>query len=193
MMQVGLFGESPYDSNAVYNLLSKHYANRFKFVKLSTIKDATILERTGKMQKLLEAEIESNPNISAIIFVRDLDSDENDKPATQRRLKWFEELRKPLPRRALLLLNVYELEALILADIETFNHLFHTSIKFKGDPMAQKDPKEFLQHQTRRSKRKFTVSENPEIFNHLDFGQVRQNCRYFKEFAKALEALDKSP
>jgi hypothetical protein len=143
------------------------------------------------MQKLLEAEIENNPNISAIIFVRDLDSDENDKPATQKRLNWFEELRKPLPLKTLLLLNVYELEALILADIETFNRLFSTSIKFKGDPMAQKDPKEFLEHQTRRSKRKFTVSENPEIFKHLNFEQVKQKCRYFKEFIRHLESLDK--
>lgn len=91
-MHVGLFGESPYDNDAVYNLLSKSYAGRFKFVKLSTIKDAKLLERTGKMQRLLEAEVENNPNISAIIFIRDLDSDENDKPAKQKRLNWFEEL-----------------------------------------------------------------------------------------------------
>ncbi len=186
-----MLGESSYDKDAVYNLLSKHYADRFKFVKLSTIKDATILERTGKMQKLLEAEIENNPNISAIIFIRDLDSDENDKTAREARLRWFEKLRKPLPRKTLLLLNVYKLEALILADIETFNRLFQTSIQFKGDPMAQKNPKEFLEHQTRRSKRKFTVSENPEIFRHLNFEQVKQKCRYFKEFVQSLESLDK--
>lgn len=190
MMHVGLFGESPYDTNAVYNLLSKHYANRLKFVKLSTIKDATILKRTGKMLKLLEAEIEDNPNISAIIFMRDLDSDDNDKKARKDRLDWFKELSKPLPRKTLLLLNVYELEALILADIETFNSLFKTSIQFKGDPMTQKDPKEFLEQKTRRSKRKFTVSENPEIFKHLNFEQVRQKCRYFKEFIRDLESLD---
>lgn len=190
MMQVGLFGESPYDTDAVYNLLSKPYTGRFKFVKLLTVKDARILERAGKMQKLLEAEIENNQDLSAIICIRDLDSAESDKLAKQKRLNWFEELSRPLPLKTILLLNIYELEALILSDIDGFNRLFGTSIKFKSDPMAQKDPKEYLIRATRSHRRTFAVKDNPQIFDNLNFEQVKQKCRYFKEFIRHLESLD---
>ena len=189
-MKIGLFGESPYDIDAIGNLLTDPYAGRFSFVKLLRRITSEDLGSLGKMKRILKLEVSSRTDVSAVIVVLDLDSDAQDEEALREKKSWFGKLNNFFPQRGLLLLNIYELEALILADIETFNSLFKTSIQFKGDPMAQKDPKEFLEQKTRRSKRKFTVSENPEIFKHLNFEQVRQKCRYFKEFIRDLESLD---
>jgi len=190
-MKIGLFGESPYDIEAICNLLTKPLDGRFSFVKLVRRISSEELSSIGKMQRILKAEVSKRTDISAVIIVLDLDSHAQDGAALRNKKAWFEKLSSSFPQNSLLLLNIYELEALILADIETFNRLFRTSIKFKGDPMAQKVPKEFLQHQTHRSKRKFTVSDNPEVFSHLNFEQVKQKCRYFKEFIRHLESLDK--
>ncbi len=190
MKKIGLFGESPYDTDAICNLLTRPYAGRFSFVKLLRRISSEDLGSIGKMKRILKVEVSSRTDISAIIVVLDLDSDAQNQEALREKKSWFEKLNGFFPQRGLLLLNIYELEALILADIDSFNRLFRVNIKYNGDPMAQKDPKEFLEHQTRRSQRKFTVSENPEIFKHLNFEQVKQKCRYFKEFIRHLESLD---
>jgi len=190
-MKIGLFGESPYDIDAICNLLTKPYAGRFSFVKLLRRITSEDLGSLGKMKRILKLEISSRTDVSAVIVVLDLDSDAQDEEALRKKKTWFQKLNNFFPQHGLLLLNIYELEALILADIDSFNRLFRVNVKFKGDPMAQKDPKEFLEHKTSHSQRKFTVSDNPEVFSHLNFEQVKQKCRYFKSFIETLEQLDK--
>jgi len=41
--------------------------------------------------------------------------------------------------------------------------------------------------ETRKSKRKFRESENPEVFKGLDLQVLKKNCRYFREFIHVLE------
>ena len=190
MIKIGLFGESPYDTDAICNLLTKPYAGRFSFVKLLRRISSEELSSIGKMRRILKVEISSRTHVSAVIVVLDLDSHGQDVEALREKKAWFEKLNDSFPQSGLLLLNVYELEALILADIASFNRLFGTNIKFKGDPMAQKDPKEYLTRATRSHRRTFAVKDNPEIFKHLNFEQVKQKCRYFKEFTRDLESLD---
>jgi hypothetical protein len=190
MMKIGLFGESPYDTDALCNLLSKPYAGRFNFVKLLRRISAQELGSLGKMQRILKAEVRSRTDISAVVIVLDLDSDEQDEKALREKKGWFEKLNGFFPQNGILLLNVYELEALILADIAGFNRAFGTILKFSSDPMKKKDPKEFLMRETRSHRRTFDVKHNPEVFNHLDFEQVRKKCRYFKSFTASLESLD---
>jgi hypothetical protein len=192
MIKIGVFGESPYDTDAICNLLTKPYAGRFSFVKLLRRISSEELSSIGKMRRILKAEISSRTDVSAVIVVLDLDSHGQDAEALREKKAWFEKLNESFPQNGLLLLNVYELEALILADIETFNRLFRTSIKFKGDPMAQKDPKEYLVRATRSYRRTFAVKDNPEVFSNLNIDQVKQKCRYFKEFIQNLELLDRS-
>jgi len=43
------------------------------------------------------------------------------------------------------------------------------------DPMFKQEPKEYLKAQTRKSRRKFDVSENPAIFKKLPLFQSLHN------------------
>ena len=87
----------------------------------------------------------------------------------------------------ILLLNIYELEALILADIDTFNRLFDTRLSFSGNPMYKTNPKEYLRSQTLKCRRRFDVSENPTVFKSLRIEKLIDNCPYFKEFIVKFE------
>jgi hypothetical protein len=81
-----------------------------------------------------------------------------------------------------LLINIYELEALILADIATFNKFYGTSINYSKNVMHHKEPKEFLIQKTAKNKKTYSESHCPEIFRHLDISIIRQKCIYFREF-----------
>ena len=99
--------------------------------------------------------------------------------------EWFYTLEQATNGKGLFLLNIYELEALILADVEAFNQLYGTSISFSGDPMRRKEPKEYLQRKikaVKKSKKYYHESDAPEIFSALDITQLLKNCRYFKAF-----------
>lgn len=56
-----------------------------------------------------------------------------------------------------------------------------------GNPMFKTKPKEYLKAQTRKSRKKFEVSENPAIFEKLRIETVIKNCPYFKTFIIAFE------
>ena len=84
------------------------------------------------------------------------------------------------------LLHIYEIEALILADIDTFNTLYKVKIDFKKDPMLISEPKEYLQSKCK----KYKPSDNSSIFEKLNFKKLL-NCRYFENFINNFEkAID---
>jgi len=58
---------------------------------------------------------------------------------------------------------------------------------FPGNPMFKREPKEYLKTQTRKSRRKFDVFENPSIFKKLRIEKVIKNCPYFKNFIITFE------
>ena len=80
------------------------------------------------------------------------------------------------------MLNIYELEALIFADIETFNKLYSTSIKGNRDVSYIERPKEELKEKTRKLKKKYFESDCPKLFKELRIDIVSKNCAYFKTF-----------
>jgi hypothetical protein len=92
------------------------------------------------------------------------------------------ELDATINNKGLLLLNIWELEALIFADITTFNKLYNTTYKFSGDQSFKKNPKEELKRITFQKKKKFNESDCPEIFENLNFNTVENNCNYFADF-----------
>lgn len=79
-------------------------------------------------------------------------------------------------------MNIYELEALILADIETFNKIYKVDIKIKGNVMYQKEPKEFLKLKTKGCRKKYFESDCPDLFKRLRFNKIGSNCKYFSDF-----------
>lgn len=180
-MKIGIIGEDPYDTIAIKNLLSRRYPYRFKPI-LRHIKGDQL--NSAKTKRLLKIELK-DAAYAVVIFTRDLDGLETETQKIQDITKWFEDL--DFTNTGILLLHIYELEALILADISTFNRLFDTRLNFTGNPMYQKEPKEYLKERTRKCRRKFDVSENPVIFKYLRIEELIRNCLYFKDFIKAFD------
>jgi hypothetical protein len=182
-MKIGIIGEDPYDTEAIRNLLAQKYAYRFQPI-LKNIRGDQL--NSPKTAKLLKIELKTN-HYPIIIYNRDLDGLETETRKKEKVVKWFNGLNALHKETGILLLHIYELEALILADIEAFNTMFGTQINFTGNPMFKAKPKEYLKAQTRKNWKKFEVSENPAIFEKLRIETVIKNCPYFKTFIIAFE------
>ncbi|MCF8302344.1 MAG: DUF4276 family protein [Bacteroidales bacterium] len=136
---------------------------------------------------MLKAEL-STRNLDLLIFIRDLDGLETETVKIKQRNNWFKKLSNYTKAKCLFLLNIYALEALIIADITTFNSLYGSASNFKGNPMKVKKPKEELISMTRKLPKKYTVSQNPEIFDALRISVLQNNCRYFNDFLTKMDA-----
>jgi hypothetical protein len=180
-MLIGLVGEDPNDTDSIRNLLSKKYD--FSYVTMLNNINGSLLDNP-KTKRLLRIECETkNPDV--VIFIRDLDGTVNNRrnETFVKRKEYFSSSNSVVDKKGVLLLNIYEIEALILADIETFNKYFNVSVAFTGDPMLQEEPKEFL----RLHCKKYTESKNPAIFDLLCFDTVHKNCQYFQVFNRLLK------
>jgi hypothetical protein len=105
--------------------------------------------------------------------------------------KWFKPLEKILNHRAIFFLVVSEMEALILADIQTFNDFFKVKATFSGHPMLQSNAKELLKQWSAKStKHKYPEQDAEAIFKQLSFKNVytrHKGERSFQAFADELK------
>ena len=180
MKKIGLVGEDPNDTTSIKNLLDGKHPKAFQYKQL--LKNARGHQLNNKrVDAALKIEFEEyNPH--CVIFIRDSDSLPTEKEKIQEAINWFYKLNDTVNKQGIFLLNIYELEALILADISTFNKEYKTTIKFTGNVMYQKEPKEFLIHKTFKSKKTYTESHCPELFKKLSFDLLIANCKYFFDF-----------
>lgn len=183
MKKIALVGESPLDIEALRNLLEQKYKEEIEYVFL--VKNTRGSELDAK--KFYEAvRVEyyfEMPDI--VIFIRDLDAIQGQKDYKKKlkeRQAYFQKMAKVTENKALPLLNIYELEALILADIARANKFYGTNAIFEGNPMLQSEPKEWLQKEC-----KYKTSDMGEIFKKLRIEVVAQNCEYFAEFIAIFE------
>jgi hypothetical protein len=181
-MKIGLVGEAPNDTRAIQNLLSRRYEH-LEFTTLINDIHGSMLDSKKAIRRLLRIEYEiQKPDL--IIFIRDLDSLETDKKAKRKRQSFFSSANSIVDKFGIYLLNIYELEALILADIEVFNSHYGCMANVFQDPMLIIMPKEVL---IEASGYKFIESHNPELFSLLNFDIVYERCRYFSRFIKKFE------
>ena len=118
-----------------------------------------------------------------VIFIRDLDGTLKKNSTLKDRKKYFTDQNRVVDKKGIFLLNIFELEALIISDIQTFNRIFNSELKYEVDPMTIENPKEDL----KRKCHKFNESLNPKIFKQLNFHIVKRECEYFNDFVKRLE------
>lgn len=178
--KIGLVGEDPNDTLAIRNLLLQELPEKFQFKQLIKNKKGYQLNN-ARTDVALKIEFEDyNPDY--VLFIRDADALPSESTKIKTVVDWFKKLNAVVGNRGILLINIYELEALILADIDTFNKLYGTSINYSNNVMYQKEPKEFLIQKTVKNKKIYSESHCPEIFSHLNIGILKQNCTYFKEF-----------
>ena len=181
--KIGLIGEDPSDTAAIRNLLLKRYG--YDFIPLLKNQTGDNLE-TAKTKRMLSVELERR-KLDLLIFIRDLDALESDEMQLSKRYDWFNRLKSYFNGASVFLLNIYELEALILSDIASFNSTYKTAINFRGNPMTVQEPKEFLMAKTKKLKKQYTESDAPELFRQLNIDILLKKCRYFREFIQALD------
>ncbi|MDZ4703199.1 MAG: hypothetical protein SH848_04680 [Saprospiraceae bacterium] len=72
---------------------------------------------------------------------------------------------------------IVEAEAIILADVETFNRKYGVRISNVGDPLLKEKPKEFLKQHTSKSTstKKYHEADALKIFKELNFDKVYAN------------------
>jgi len=175
MIKIGLVGEAPGDTDSIRNLLRKRFdEKRFEYHTLIRNIRGSQLDNQ-KTKRLLRIEFEhENPDI--VIFTRDLDAlTPNAEKITQRKIR-YSESNSVVNSTGVFLLNIWELEALILADIETFNDLYNCSIVVDKRPSEYEEPKELLMAESKRGNRGYDTSHNEDVFDNLEFETVLGNC-----------------
>ncbi|MFA7446557.1 MAG: DUF4276 family protein [Flavobacteriaceae bacterium] len=186
-MKVGLIGEAPLDTLAIKTLLLKKYPN-LEFVELLKNKITGASLENQKTKTAIRLECSSHkPNI--VIFIRDLDGLFTLKYREQilKRKTYFKEFKGStlIQEKTLFLLNVWELEALILSDINCFNVFYNCEVEFNDNPMEVIEPKEYLYS----LHNKYSNSHNSKILEKSNFETIYNNCEYFRKFINKFEDL----
>jgi hypothetical protein len=187
MKKIGLVGEDPNDTLSLRNLLAGKYPAAFQFKQLIRNKKGYQLNN-ARTDAALKIEFEDyKPDY--VLFIRDADALPSEKDKLDNVKAWYAKLNNVVNKKGILLINIYELEALILADIETFNKLYGTSIQYSKNCMHQKEPKEFLIQKTAKNSKVYSESHCPEIFKHLKYDVLIAKCAYFKDFNTSINKL----
>ena len=184
MKKIGLVGEDPNDTSAIENLLNQKYITQAKFIKLAKRIRGSQLD-TDKLKKQVVFDFKYE-KCDFVICIRDLDGLESENDKIIKRLNWHSEIESSV-KKSLILLNIWELEALIYADIEIFNKIYNSTIKFRGNPEFIKAPKEELIRKTRNNQKEFHENHCPDIFKELRFENIMKNSKSFKNFIAELE------
>jgi len=195
-MRIGIISENyDHDSKALKALLAKH---SFKNKKKQTIKVLFFpIGRTIEGDQLMSPKISrviniecKKKNIDLVILAKDLDALPSNSQKIKKLIEKIKLVAKQIDQYLLSFIIIYEQEALILADIQTFNSIYGTSYSFTKNPKVQAEPKELLKSITAKSNRKYKVSDTPEIFQQLNIQTVLKNHsgdNSFQSFIKKLE------
>jgi hypothetical protein len=185
-MKIGLVGEAPLDTLSIKYLLQKKY-HHLSFVELlkNKITGASLENQKTKAELRIEC-MTHKPDI--VIFIRDLDGLLNKDFRAKRllRQKYYNDFKGCTHvKKTLYLLNIWEIEALILSDINAFNIFYSCKVIFKENPMYIENPKEFLY----KLNRNYSSSHNSKILEIANFDTIYNNCDYFKSFINRFNQL----
>ncbi len=199
MKKVLLFGEAPNDTSSIASLMRLRYEEDASFGNLvedinqeqikNEFKGGVLLTKDKPLKSKLRRLINTSYRIKKpdlIIFVIDLDSLENDREKKIGRQEIFNRYNTQVEDKGILLLNIFELEALLLADIKVVNDFYKIEMTYDGDPMLQVDPKGHIKKYC-----KYEEAHSPELFSKLNFDNVIK-VRYFQKFITEFEQKLKS-
>lgn len=186
-MKIGLVGEAPNDTLAMRNLLLKRYSElEYEFIDMLDNIPGSLLDHQ-KTKRLLRLEYQiKKPDW--VIFIRDLDALVSDRKKLNQRRNYFTSSNSVVDKKGTLMLHIFEIEALILADIETFNEIYGTSVDKIENPMSIHEPKELL----KSFSKKYNEIHNGKIFEKIDFDKAMECAFFFKfirNFDKALSRI----
>ena len=189
MKRIGIISENyAYESKAYRVLLENGFEkNQVQFLPLLKTIDSDY-QNARRVVRFLTPELKT-VKIDALIIVRDLDGlpTETDKIAA--RQLWFDTIEKGIEKtNCLFFLAIWELESIVLADINSFSKWCGKNVKvtFTGNPMFKDNPKEFLKQ---KSNEKYAESNAAEVFARLDFATVVKNHKGERSFQAFINQL----
>ena len=189
-IKIGVLGENPRnDADAFTVLLKKKYNVNITYKTILRNISGDMLNNPQILYGNLLNELE-NENFDYIICIRDLDALQSNTDAISKRASWFNNLNNKIDRKGIFFLAIYEMEALILADIDTFNRYYNLNYELDKEPIEYEKPKEFLKEQ---SNYKYKTSHCSKIFEGADFDKIYQNHKGEHSFQAFINRLDDVP
>ncbi len=192
MKRIGIVGENyDNDSKPLRNLLSRVFDKQeVLFIPILPKFRGNQLERIRKLIIALKSDIITK-KIDYLILMRDLDGLPSESKKIETRNSWFKKVEDGISKKCVRFLIIYELEALLLSDIATFNKIYSINYKLKGKPKFQKDPKGTLKKLTAHPKKTYHESHAADIFQELDHQKLVENHSgpeySYEAFIKALK------
>lgn len=192
MKRIGIIGENyDNDSKPLRNLLSRVFNKQEAiFIPVLPKFQGNQLERIRKLVTALKSDIITK-RLDYLILMRDLGGLPSEIKKIDTRNSWFKKVEDGVSKKCVRFLIIYELEALLLSDIATFNKIYSTNYKPKGKPKFQKDPKGKLKEITAHPKKTYHESHAADIFQELNHQKLVENhagTEYsYEAFIKALK------
>jgi hypothetical protein len=190
-MRIGVIAENPNDFVAIAKLLKKQYSD-YEFFQL--IKGFTGNQLDDKKNNIVlhtlinEVQLEQ-PDF--LLYIRDLDDLlTNDVSQKIKDLNTrFKKFAKQKPKKSIFMLNIYELEAFILADFEVFKkHHKNTDWYFDSTTAADThDPKSVL-----RSFTTYSEGQIKEILPNASLQCISENHCFFNIFMREFDKMLKN-
>jgi hypothetical protein len=146
-IKIGIIGENTNDVLAVVGLLKKQaFAANLVFFELLEKTNSSFLDE-GKGHKaadLAAAEFRTlKPDF--ILYIRDLDVVAKNRAKYKTQIEFrsniFQKLNQKVNEQAIFMLNIYEIEALILADFEKFKRIYNNETWFFDAKTAAEEVK----------------------------------------------------
>ncbi len=101
----------------------------------------------------------------------------------RKRRAYFRKVQKQVGASSLLLLNIYSIEALIAADIASFNAHYGAHCVVAADVMTIEKSVELLKVATQQhGKQQYVEGHCGDLLARADYDMLLRNCRYFRAF-----------
>lgn len=191
MIKIGIFGENfDNDACALKALLERNTLD-WEVTFLPIIKSLTggQLENARKLKRRIEGEIDAK-DLDYVVCMRDSDALFSETGKIKLKQEWYRKLQ--MGNIGIFFLVIVEAEAMILADIETFNKKYDVSISPIPSPLLNGKPKKVLKDHTLKSAKQYKEAHALEIFKALNFEKVYTNHNgpiSFKAFVDELDAI----
>jgi hypothetical protein len=120
-IKIGVIGENSNDVRAVVGLLKQRFATDIEYFEILNKVNGSLLDQGKgvKAAELAKAEFR-RLKLDFVLYIRDLDSLANDVAKIEYRTVIFTKMLENINYKGIFMLNIYEIEALILADFEVF-------------------------------------------------------------------------
>lgn len=194
-VRVGLVGEDDqdHDYSAIKALLERQYGDRIQCVQLGRrLKGDKLATKNKKACDILEADFVKALRPVIVVYSRDLDSAPTNTTKLSARQQEFDHFNTDaFARRGILLLHIFGLEALIMADISAFNKRYNVNYRPpQADAMRIDKPKDKLKNATDH---RYEEAHAALILAEADYDCLLKHCRYFADFDAAFSARLAAP